>query len=399
MSIPQKHIQSAQEQVVAEYRRNFPDFEKLQHIEFAAGYLCLGQLSYVFKVKLLNEEQDHFALVTGFTSFDPRQSCRVFADMGIYDETAARNFIKYMGRRIKNSGAHTADLSGIDPDYIFDNHDLDYQELDPFRTTFFAQCMSSVDHSRSLVGFMLLNKAVLDRDSVIKAVKEMWGLDFNEHADAVIESDETSVSISFAHVTARVTLSDEPMEKDLALQAARLNYMWPMGASVISEHQAVLCITMTSSELKKHEMAAAFVMLMAALASLPETLGVFYRGFIFEPQFYIERAEIIHDNHFPVGNLIWKHLEQGEGNSINAYTVGLEVLDRLELEIHNCNMEVHQLLDMIDILTMNIIECNLNIPDGEILPLTDHSDIRFTISIDRFGEHNSYKLEIIDRKH
>lgn len=395
MSIPQDHIKHAQDLVLREYQLNFPDNIELKHIEFLQGYFCLGRLSYAFKIKLSNEEQDHFALVVGFKSFDPQEKGKVYADVGIYDDLSVTTFIKYLGRRLKDSGKVSTDLSNVDNQWLFASHHLEYPNLNPYSTSFFERCIRKVDSTTSFVGFILLNQSTLSADLVVKAMSDTWGLDFKAHDDARVDLGDHSVTIDFEKISATINLSDDPLDKEITSHAANLNYMWPEGPEIVANHRALLCITMSSDEIKKRDMATQFVMLMSALASWPECVGVFYRAFMFEPQFYRTQALLINDHHVPVSNLVWKHLEQGAGDSVNAYTVGLSAFGKYELEFHNSTMDVHELLSLIDVLSLHIIERDLTIPDGQIYPLTDNSDISFELSPDKFNERLTYKVEIL----
>ena len=66
MYVPQDHINRAQDLLLKTYQS-----QQVEYLTFCQGYLCLGRLSYVFKVKFSTEEHEHFALVTGFKSFAP----------------------------------------------------------------------------------------------------------------------------------------------------------------------------------------------------------------------------------------------------------------------------------------------------------------------------------------
>lgn len=396
MYVPKDHINRAQDLLLKTYQS-----QQVEYITFCQGYLCLGRLSYVFKVKFSTEEHEHFALVTGFKSFAPNEHAKIYADVGVYDELSVKTFIKYLGRRLKTINAEqlASELNSIDPKWHFSFYQLDYPKIDPYATSFFEKCMRAVNPANSLVGFILLEHSVLSAELVVNAMKDTWGLDFKAQDSAQVNLGEHSVTIDFNDICATITLSDEPLDQELTTHAANLNYMWPEGESIVAKHQALLCITMSSSRNKKREFATPFVMLMAALSTLPECLGVLYRAFMFEPQFYRTQALLIHDDHIPVSNLVWKHLEQGIGESVNAYTVGLGAFGKYELEFHNSTMDVRELLSLMDVLSLHIIEQDLTIPDGQIYPLTDNSDISFELSPDKFGERLTYKLEIIPHEH
>ena len=74
-------------------------------------------------------------------------------------------------------------------------------------------------------------------------------------------------------------------------------------------------------------------------------VGVYTSGVVFEPRFYESFADMMQEGELPILNWVWFGLYRSEGG-LNAYTYGMDVFGKDEMEVLNADAEPDNLEEL-----------------------------------------------------
>ena len=84
------------------------------------------------------------------------------------------------------------------------------------------------------------------------------------------------------------------------------------------------------------------VKLVCAACGQDGVLGIYANGTVYQPEFYLEAAQMMEDGSLPLLNLVWPGLYRREGG-LCAYTEGLRAFGKDELEVLDTRAEPEDL--------------------------------------------------------
>lgn len=235
------------------------------------------------------------------------------------------------------------------------------------------------------VGSVLLSEAV-EPDAFPGILKREWGVEL-EPVSRDDREEDGRAGIVFGSVggcLVGVVTIEAPVPNGEALEAAAVNFLWPGARAAAASHKAHLLVTVLpnpenyGAAPSKTETAVLFVKVMSSLLSLPEALGAYVCGTLVEPAFYRTFASMIHDELFPVYNLVWIGLYGTEG-SISAYTYGLKDFGHREIEVLEADAEPGEIREFLGNLAAYVIEEDVDFIDGETVGYTDEQRCPVTI--------------------
>ena len=95
-------------------------------------------------------------------------------------------------------------------------------------------------------------------------------------------------------------------------------------------------------ERRPWEAARLQVKLVCAACGQDGVLGIYANGTVYQPEFYLEAAQLMEDGSLPLLNLVWPGLYRREGG-LCAYTEGLRAFGKDELEVLDTRAEPEDL--------------------------------------------------------
>ncbi len=190
------------------------------------------------------------------------------------------------------------------------------------------------DKQCCLLGFVLLAEAKWDKAAFVRRLEAEWQLPVQEFVAASDEdnADAKAEELVFQleGLLAAVSLMPSPVPGQEAEENAKGNYLWPEAVAQAAKHQAHLLVVVTGDD--PHKAGELFVKLGACCCGLPEALGFYTSGTVFEPQTYRDFAEVLREGQLPVLNLVWFGLYVGE-NGVGGCTNGLAAFGKDEIEV------------------------------------------------------------------
>lgn len=244
-------------------------------------------------------------------------------------------------------------------------------------------------------GFVLLNSPECDLDQVKKNLLQDWNISCSpEHGDdrnaeeekegiLVFEVDGFMLAVSFV---------DAPVPDGEAEHNAQANYLWPEAAEVVKTHVAQIILAVFTRSGSPLDAGRLYTKLAASCLKLPNAIGIYMSGTVFQPQLFLELAEIMKpDDSFPLLNLVHFGLIRSE-NGISGYTIGLKSFGKDEIEVLDSQAAPAELRDFLIDISGYIVEQNITLRDGETIGFSAEQKLPITRSEGVYVEGESLKI-------
>ena len=221
------------------------------------------------------------------------------------------------------------------------------------------------DHKGVFTGFVLLSKGKWDKQQFIQDMKEKWNITVDEH-DASEDKSDDALVFEVGDMLAAVSLGTYPIPNGEAEINAENNYMWDDAVKIAKEHCAHIMVAVLGKEEDLLEKGKLFTKLVAACCRQKYATGVYTSGVVFEPRFYEGFADMLQNDELPIFNWIWFGLYRDE-NGMNAYTYGMDVFGKDEMEVLGTDAEPSNLRDFLASLVSYVLENDVELHDGETI--------------------------------
>ena len=221
------------------------------------------------------------------------------------------------------------------------------------------------DHKGVFTGFVLLSKGKWDKQQFIQDMKEKWNITVDEH-DASEDKSDDALVFEVGDMLAAVSLGTYPIPNGEAEINAENNYMWDDAVKIAKEHRAHIMVAVLGKEEDLLEKGKLYTKLVAACCRQKYATGIYTSGVVFEPRFYEGFAVMMHDDELPIFNWIWFGLYRDE-NGMNAYTYGMDVFGKDEMEVLGTDAEPGDLRDFLASLASYVLENDVELHDGETI--------------------------------
>lgn len=232
----------------------------------------------------------------------------------------------------------------------------------------------------SFVGFVLLSDAQWDLERLRQDLHNDWDLEARQDDfDGEVKGDADSLIFTIDDMIAAVSLMPAPVPGQEAENNAVSNYMWREAVEVTKTHQAHLMVAVLGKQTTLIERGKLFVKIIASCCTQPNVLGIYTSGTVFQPELYRELAGLMRENELPVFNWIWFGLYQNE-QGVSAYTYGMEVFGKDEMEILNTNTQPRELRDLLVNIASYVLEEDATLLDGETIGFTEEEKLSITRS-------------------
>ncbi len=221
------------------------------------------------------------------------------------------------------------------------------------------------------VGSVLLSKAEWDREQLIRDLREEWGI-VDEEPDGSDEDGEDSGDVVVMRVGGMMlaaTLFPGHIPDNEAEINAENNYMWSEAVEAAKAHKAHIMVAVLGEEEKLLERGKLFTKALAVCCKQKYATGIYTSGVVFEPRFYEGFADMLKEDELPIFNWIWFGLYRDE-TGVNAYTYGMDVFGKEEMEVLGADAEPGVLRDFLASLASYVLEQEVELHDGETIGLS-----------------------------
>lgn len=232
------------------------------------------------------------------------------------------------------------------------------------------------DKRYCLMGFVLLAEAKWDKAAYLRRLEAEWQVQAKEFT---VASDEDNADAKAEELVfeldgllAAVSLMPAPVPDGEAEANAAGNYLWPEAKEQAAKHQAHLLVVVTGDDARRA--GELFVKLGATCCGLPEALGFYVNGTVFEPRAYREFAEVMRDGELPILNLVWFGLYVGEAG-VGGCTNGLAAFGKDEIEILPSEADPAELRNFLMDVAYYVLSQDADLQDGDTIGFSEEQKL------------------------
>lgn len=199
------------------------------------------------------------------------------------------------------------------------------------------------NNAKILAGCVLLKDYTYDWDMFRMQLFDDWKLEVTEEA----EEFSFEFTVNDVHIACMLVLAP----KQGAAEAGKNNYEWPEASQAASAHAGHVEIGVMDCEnpLQRHVL---FTMIVSSMMKQDNVIGLYQYPVVHRPAAYIDGAQVLKQDEFPVTLWVYIGLYQDQEGLWNSYTYGMENFNKEEMEILHSKaglIEVYQF--MVQIVT------------------------------------------------
>lgn len=248
-------------------------------------------------------------------------------------------------------------------------------------------------------GFVLLNTLEFDREGIMARLQQDWNIVATEHhgddagehnveienggentgehdgnegpAPLVFEAEGCMLAVSYIPA---------PVPDNEAVHNAGSNYLWPQAEEVAKTHVAHLIVAVLPRESSPLESGSVYVKLASSCLRLPNAIGLYSSGTVFQPEFYQEVTEAMkQEDMFPLLNLVYFGLVRSE-DGVSGYTIGLNSFGKDEIEVLDSPASPSELREFLMDISGYVVEYDVKLRHGETIGFSEEQKLAITRS-------------------
>ncbi|MFD0712133.1 DUF4261 domain-containing protein [Paenibacillus sp. GCM10027626] len=240
-------------------------------------------------------------------------------------------------------------------------------------------------------GFVLLNSHECDLEQVKANLLQDWNISCSQAEEE--EEEGGTLVFDAAGFTLAVSFVDAPIPDGEAEHYAQGNYLWREAAEVTKTHVAQIILAVFTRSNSPLDSGAMYTKLAASCLKLPNAIGLYSSGTVFQPEMFIDMAEIMKsEDSFPLLNLVYFGLV-GSETGMNAYTYGLKSFGKDEIEIIDSQATPAELRDFLIDISAYVVEQNVILRDGETIGFTAEQKLPITRSAGVYVDGETLKIK------
>ncbi|WP_442602026.1 DUF4261 domain-containing protein [Paenibacillus sp. KN14-4R] len=338
---------------------------KPSKIEIAGEFDLYDMHYYIFRYKKTMLGKWLLGVCGGYESPSDTEHCgHIFSEMELYNPATAEQEAVVMVEMIREYWMKQA--AAIETAQTQDNHTGPQD-----------------DSSGIFTGFVLLNSPECDLDQVKANLLQDWHIScppIEGEGQNLEEEKEGTLVFDVDGFTLAVSFVNAPVPDGEAEHYAQGNYLWQGAAEVTKTHVAQIILAVFTRSGSSLDSGRLYTKLAASCLKLPNAIGIYTSGTVFQPELFLEMAEVMKsDNIFPLLNLVHFGLVRTE-TGINAYTYGLKSFGKDEIEILESQVTAAELRDFLINISDYIVEQNVTLSDGETIGFTAEQKLAITRS-------------------
>lgn len=228
-------------------------------------------------------------------------------------------------------------------------------------------------------GFVLLDSYEADMELIKAHLKNDWEIHVCEKPAEDDISEENALSFDADGMTAAIRLVEAPVPNGEAEHFAATNYLWPDAVEKTKTHVAQILIAVMDCGMPAVEAARLYTKVAASCLKLENAVGIYTSGTVFQPEFYIDVAELMNEGDLPILNWIYLGVYTTEKGT-SGYTYGLRMFGKEEIEILDSTAMPETIHDFLIDIAYYILSQDVTLEDGETVGFTEFQKLKITRS-------------------
>lgn len=268
----------------------------------------------------------------------------------------------------QRTGTSTRSLYGlsIGP---FMNVKLSYSRpgIDEVETVDFDSDMDMVERVSGgpFAAIVLLSTDNWDPGQVVTSLRSEWGISLDD-----AESGEDTLIATFGGDIVAVSLIRSRVPGEEAEENAANNYLWPGAVEAARSHSAHLVVALVNHGGDPLDSGLTFTKLLASCAGLPNAVGVYHCGTVFDPSEFVRNAQAMRHGDLPLEDMVWFGMYRTT-EGINAYTVGMSFYGRDEMEVIGARDQPVRVAAFLYDVAYHVLYNGTSLRDGDTIGFTE----------------------------
>lgn len=222
-----------------------------------------------------------------------------------------------------------------------------------------------------LAGCILLTSDTYDWDMMKMQLFDDWRLEVTEEPlgdEFIFTINDISIACSLIHAP-----------KEGAVEGAGNNLEWEGAKEAVEKHCAHIEMGVLNAE-NPLQRSILFTMVASSMLAQPSAIGIYQYPVVRRAGSYIELAQLLKQDSFPVLNWVYIGIYQKEDGTLGAYTYGLEEFGKEEIEIVGTKAPAFTLYQFLYNLVNYVVSNNDILQDGETIGMTKDQAFAITRS-------------------
>lgn len=242
----------------------------------------------------------------------------------------------------------------------------------------------------TFVSIVLLEENKWDQEEFLNTLAEEWQV--QEESSLKEEKDSTdTIVLNNQGCIISVGKMPAPVPNGEAEYYAQNNYMWKEAQEVAGRHQAHLTVAVLGNGQAAVKAGELLVKAVSACCKQQGVLGVYTNGTVYQPEVYLDFAMMMKEAMFPIYNLVWFGLYEGE-SGVCGYTRGMGSFGYDEMEVLESMAEPHNLRTFMADIALYVIQDHVILKQGETIGFTQDEKLPITKSQGVAVEGESIKI-------
>ena len=227
--------------------------------------------------------------------------------------------------------------------------------------------------------YVLLRKAEFNLEKLVAVIKKDWNITVSSGS---VNNEKNVLACTIDGILATVTLVRMPVPNGKAVEDAQRNFRWEEAVDVVSEHKAHLIVSVLPQYESLAKTSTIMVQLCSSCMKQSNAIAVNSISTVFAKDFYVDLAEeYIKDKSIPIWNLVFIGIySRDEGKTISAYTYGLKLFLKDEIEILDSISDPNNIIELITDVATYVIEDDITLNDSETIGFSEEQKLQITKS-------------------
>ena len=239
-------------------------------------------------------------------------------------------------------------------------------------------------------GSILLEQASMDLDRFAQVLDNLWKLRISD----LRESRRDVYTMVIDDCLVLIGLTRKPLERDVAVEGAERNYLWPGAMEAQRCHRASIAI-MVAVEKPNREIHACLLLiklLFTCCRMRDDVVGVYHNGVILEPDFVVRHGNDLYRDRLPVPLMVWIG-KQSLVPFSHIFTVGLQDFGKDEIEVTVSETDPDELRQFLLDLVKSILEGRIELCEGDHISLDGKTRHKVTSSPGIVHDGMTFKID------
>ncbi|MBQ7521789.1 MAG: DUF4261 domain-containing protein [Clostridia bacterium] len=227
--------------------------------------------------------------------------------------------------------------------------------------------------------YIPLSKEIDDNEiffqNVIKTLQEEWNIKVSLNSRRNKKRNDNELYITKGKNTVEIHIEKNIIPKELLDMSKEMNYMLSDEQKKKRKRYKATVVVLASEEYSDVlELAKIFVKVVYACAKQKNVTGVIQNSVMYETDYYLNMAEVMKKDILPMANLLWVHIVEGEyPGTVCAWTSGMELFGREEIEVENSIKSAYDIINFIMSVANYILSEDVDIEDGEKIEMASET--------------------------